>query len=263
MFKVYNAGKTVAEAVNWSNIKNKVTLLIDGNKKEFKFASGEPIESGQYKITNFLRDENNVVLRSDDGGFVAVLENINNSSDKKTALLQGDVDWEKLPKTGDAAGLENLTLQVTVAGKIIKLGDEYAGIAVQRLRVGTNGKVAVVGLDMTKRVEPFANALKNEKGIEIELFNSMYQSKFTIEGKEYTWQQIIGDLNNDDPIFVYKRDVSTGYVLDEDIEKTLMFKANKQFAEKLTKEGYTVIDLDYGLVSNSKWYNMETQTIFK
>jgi hypothetical protein len=42
-----------------------------------------------------------------------------------------------------------------------------------------------------------------------------------------------------------------------------MFKANKQFAEKLTKEGYTVIDLDYGLVSNSKWYNMETQTIFK
>jgi hypothetical protein len=116
---------------------------------------------------------------------------------------------------------------------------------------------------MTKRVDPFANTLKKEKGIEIELFNSAFQSKFTIEGKEYTWQQIIGDLNNDDPIFVYKRDVSTGYVLDEDIEKTLMFKANKQFAEKLTKEGYTVIDLDYGLVSNSKWYNMETQTIFK
>jgi hypothetical protein len=269
VFKVYNAGKTVAEAVNWSNIKNKVTLLIDGNKKEFKFASGEPIESGQYKITNFLRDENNVVLRSDDGGFVAVLENINKSSDKKTALLQGDVDWEKLSETGDAAGLENLTLQVTVAGKIIKLGDEYAGIAVQRLRAGTNGKIFIVARQMDP-VTKVADEMTSIFGTEnVEIFSQgATECRFLYQGKKYLntdFASLLDDLKNSTQYDRYLSGEFEGQVKYEKVLETKLGKLNEAVIDEKIQQGYTIIDLGNpnNVTTPSGFYDMEMQHTFK
>jgi hypothetical protein len=46
-----------------------------------------------------------------------------------------------------------------------------------------------------------------------------------------------------------------------------MYKANKIWAEKLEKEGYTVVDVGYPPpppdFDPSPFYNMELQTIFK
>ncbi|GHT71938.1 hypothetical protein FACS189455_4690 [Bacteroidia bacterium] len=147
-----------------------------------------------------------------------------------------------------------------VAKRVFKVGDEITGIKIANIKQGTNGKVAVIGTNMGDRVEPVAAALEKQ-GYNVELFNAKYQKEFTIEGEKYTWKQITDDLSGDAKIFEYRRSGPKQLVIDEDIPKTLMFKANKQFAEKLIKENYTIISLDNS--STSLWFNMEFETIFK
>jgi hypothetical protein len=151
-------------------------------------------------------------------------------------------------------GVESIVKNVKLT---FKVGDEIAGIKIARIKEGTNGKVFVFGTDMENRIEPFAKALEKQ-GYKVELFNAKYQTKsFVIEGESYIWEEIMEDLAHGK----YKRDPITNYVIGEEIPNTLMFKANKQFAEKLIRENYTVISID--LSSKSPWFNMEFNTIFK
>lgn len=56
-----------------------------------------------------------------------------------------------------------------------------------------------------------------------------------------------------------------GWILDDELSKTMMYKANKIWANKLKMQGYTVIDIGYPIGSNlsqSVFYNMERLILF-
>ena len=90
---------------------------------------------------------------------------------------------------------------------------------------GTNTKIAIIGRKMGP-VEIVGNSLVNE-GRQIELFNSAYQKNniFEIDGVNKTWKQI------DDEFNALKN--KYGIIPDNVLENSLMYKANKIWAEKI------------------------------
>lgn len=139
---------------------------------------------------------------------------------------------------------------------IIKVGDDIGGIIVKNLRSGTNGKFAIIGRKMSS-VETAANALINE-GKEVELFNEFYQNKksFYINGENVGWDRIVKEFDTLKSQY--------GTIPDNILEDSLMYKANKIWAEKIESLGYTIIDI--GNPTNepieSIFYNLETAIIF-
>ena len=108
-------------------------------------------------------------------------------------------------------------------------------------------------------------ALRDElqtKGINAEIFSKdvIPNETFLIEGELKTWTQIENDFTNGN----YSRDPITNFILDSDIPNTLMYKANKVWAQKLVNKGYHVYDAGYinNLYSKSLFYEMELKTIF-
>jgi len=168
------------------------------------------------------------------------------SADAKAALQKLD-DAVVAGKVGDV---------VEGVMSVFKVGDEIAGFVVNRVKNGTNGKVAIVGRKMGP-IETVGNSLVNE-GKQVELFNFNYQqnSKFNIEGIEYNWSQIDNEFNS------LKNQYGT--IPDNILENSLMFKANRAWAEKVKSQGYTIIDLGNPTneATQSIFYNMEISTIF-
>ena len=143
----------------------------------------------------------------------------------------------------------------------ISPGDEIAGNKVVDVRPGTNGKTAIIGRNMKDLVVPAGNALTAE-GRPVELFTQQDQGAktFVIDGKEYTWNDLVSDMSDGD----YPRDPATGYIPNDALPNTAMYKANQQWAEKLNSEGYEVIDMGYppGVTSESTFFNMERGILF-
>lgn len=145
--------------------------------------------------------------------------------------------------------------------KEFKVGDEIAGKPIVNVIEGTNGKVAVIGRRMAGHVEDVGANLK-ANGEQVELFNEQSQSnkKFNIDGETYTWKEISDDFGDKSKYIRNEK----GWIVDSDLDNTLMYKANKQWAEKLVNDKYTVIDMGYppDVQSKSVFYDMELNTIF-
>jgi len=140
------------------------------------------------------------------------------------------------------------------------VGEEIAGKKIVAVREGTNGKVAVIGRRMPDHVNVVGEELKL-KGNNVELFNEESQKlkTFKIDGKNYDWNDISRDFADN------KSYIRTGTWIDEsDLPNTLMYKANKIWADKLATQGYTVLDMGYPLGTNTQsvFYNMELETLF-
>lgn len=125
-----------------------------------------------------------------------------------------------------------------------------------RVKLGTNGKVAIIGTDLSNRIEPFTKDIKEMVGSNIELFNETYQKskKFAIDGVERSWDEIVGDWEK------LKSDYPDNIVPYEKVSESLMYKANEQFIKRIKSEGFTVIDIQG--TYKSKFYDMEVQNIF-
>jgi hypothetical protein len=95
----------------------------------------------------------------------------------------------------------------------------------------------------------------------IEIFTKEKQAHttFTIDGKNYSWDEIELDFKTGS----YTRDRVTGYIPNSEVPNTLMYKANKQWAEKLVDQKFTIYDIGNpnGLVP-SLFYDLELNTIF-
>lgn len=145
---------------------------------------------------------------------------------------------------------------VKSAESFFKVGDDIAGFIVQSLKNGTNGKFAIIGRKMAS-VETVGNSLINE-GKQIELFNTFYQEKniFKIDGIDRGWLEITDEFN--------ALKSQYGIIPDNVLENSLMFKANKIWAEKIKSLGYTIIDIgnQTNEATESIFYNMEITTIF-
>jgi hypothetical protein len=150
---------------------------------------------------------------------------------------------------------------VATSGSFVE-GESIAGKVILKVRNGSNGKIAVIGRKMAGHVETVGASLKSS-GFEVELFNAEYQSGniFNIGGRDYTWAEIETDfrnLNNQ-----YSVDVN-GWITNEELPNTLMYKANEIWANKVRNQGYTIIDMGVppGVSTPSVFYQMEQTTIF-
>ncbi len=149
------------------------------------------------------------------------------------------------------------------AGKFFNVGDNIAGKVIQKVKVGTNGKVAIIGRKMLGYVEDVATTLRNE-GKQVEIFSELDQKNnlFNIEGVNKSWQDIVEDFENKYSQYLTN---DKGWILDSELPKTMMYKANKIWANKLKSQGYTVIDIGYPSGQNlpqSVFYNMELSDLF-
>ena len=157
-------------------------------------------------------------------------------------------------------------INIAKAKSMFKVGDEFAGIPIERVKQGSGGdKIFVIGTDMDNRITPFAKALENQgyRG-KIELFSEQYQStkSFIIDGKSYTWKQIQDDWAE---MMRLKYKGKTWVSYDDpnalkNIQGTLMYKANDQFIQRALQEG---IIIDIGKTYDSHFYDMEIFNVFK
>ncbi|GAA0873424.1 hypothetical protein GCM10009117_25710 [Gangjinia marincola] len=142
-----------------------------------------------------------------------------------------------------------------------RIGDEIAGKPIKQIRQGNNGKTAIIGRKMDGHVNTVAEELSSQ-GKQVEVFNDTYQAgkTFDIDGKAHTWQDLADDFND---LSKYSRN-EKGWIIDSDLHNTVMYKANKQWADKLIEEGFEVLDMGYptGVNSESIFYNMELGIIF-
>jgi hypothetical protein len=190
------------------------------------------------------------------------------------ALAKLKSSWKAFNNTIEAIDNEIAAFEREVAvgvasGRIVKegaqtfkVGNPFAGIPIERIKYGTSGKIFIIGTDMEKRIEPFAEVLKKQ-GYEIELFSAKYQTKpITIEGKSYSWEQIQADWNK---MIEAKYKGKTWIPYDDvnalkNTQNTLMYKANQQFIQRALQEG-TIIDI--GKTYDSHFYDMEILNVFK
>jgi hypothetical protein len=119
---------------------------------------------------------------------------------------------------------------------------EFNGIKADRVRPGTNDKVAVIGRNMDGAVNPYAKGLQAE-GYSVETFQPSAAAN--------------------DEWAALRKSSAPGRIPDDVIPGTQIFKENQAWAQKLADQGYTVVDVDnptgQGL---SPFYEMEKQTLF-
>ncbi len=119
---------------------------------------------------------------------------------------------------------------------------EFNGVTAERVRYGTNGKVAVIGRSMDKAVAPYARGLEGE-GYNAETFEPSASA-------QREWAAL-------------RDDYPSSRIPDDVIPQTQMFKENQAWAEKLANQGYTVVDVGNPSGQGaSPFYEMEKQVLF-
>lgn len=154
------------------------------------------------------------------------------------------------------------SLELSVRPKL-DIGLEILGKPIQRIKLGTNGKVAVVGRKMDGHVIVVANELKS-MGYDVEIFNASDQinNTFIIDNEVYTWQEIAADFANTDGQYLTN---AQGFILDSELPRTLMYKADAEWVDKIIDQQYTILDFGYPSNMNlgpSLFYNMEITKLF-
>jgi uncharacterized Zn-binding protein involved in type VI secretion len=138
-----------------------------------------------------------------------------------------------------SAGTSNMATDVAALEKF-----EVNGIKAVRVRPGTNGKVAVVGRDMTNVVQPYADGLSKECPVET------FSGDMISEEAETEWQKLADQY-------------APNRIPDDETLKSKMFQENQAWAHKLADQGYTVADVDDPMNKGaSPFCEMENQTLF-
>lgn len=202
------------------------------------------------KLFNSLSTKGNQLLAS--------LKNIKNAPSALAAKIKTLIREIELAMGRLGVPIKN----IQQAGSLFKVGDNIIGKVIQKVRPGTNGKIAVIGRRMPGHVEDVAAALKAE-GKQVEIFSELDQKNnlFNIDGVNKSWDDIADDFKNTNGQYL----TSNGKILDSELPKTMMYKANKIWVDKLKAQGYTVIDMGYPVGQNlqqSVFYNMELSNLF-
>lgn len=141
-------------------------------------------------------------------------------------------------------------------GRVFKVGDDIAGFAIKKVRKGSNGKIAVIGRSMgnskTRGVKDIYQKLL-QNGDKVEIFDVI-----SLKGE---WSDRF-----DDAMIEFERMTNTWTkrLSNQELLQLDMYKLNKEWAEMLKKEGYTVIDMgDFNNQGFSAFYAMEKNVIFK
>ncbi len=134
---------------------------------------------------------------------------------------------------------------------------EESGIVVERIHSGTNGKVALIGRSMGKKLEP---------GTEVGVYDmERHLNSNGVVAKVFEPSEAAGDQFKE-AVRIYRENPrNAGKRLPDDlVRQTQSYRENQAWAQELISEGYTVIDL--GNVNNSAelgaFYTIEIETIF-
>lgn len=127
---------------------------------------------------------------------------------------------------------------------------DAGGVKAVRVRQGTNGKVAVIGRSMGRLVNPYGAELRKQ-GYDVEVFSG----KNVPESAQRDW---------DDAIALKKEKFGPDAQLDDsEMMQNEMWSANEDWAQKLVRDDYTVVDVGSPPdVRVSPFYEMEKATIF-
>jgi Putative peptidoglycan binding domain len=124
-------------------------------------------------------------------------------------------------------------------------GSEFNGVKADRVRPGTNGKVAVIGRSMSNAVEPYGKGAQGA-GYNVETFSG---DKISPEALE-EWSNL-------------KKEYAPNPIPEDVVKQTQLFEENEAWANKLANQGYTVVDVDNpGGQAASPFYEMEKTTLF-
>lgn len=124
-------------------------------------------------------------------------------------------------------------------------GSEFNRVKADRVRPGSNGKVAVIGRSMGRAVGPYADGL-NKAGYDVETFSGDKISP----AAQAEWESL-------------KDAYAPNPIPESVLPKTEMFQENQAWAQKLADQGYTVVDVDNpGGQGPSPFYEMEKTTLF-
>jgi len=121
---------------------------------------------------------------------------------------------------------------------------EFNGVKADRVRPGTNDKVAVIGRSMDNAVLPYSAGLGQQ--CPVETFSG---DKISREAKK-DWEKL-------------KEKYAPDPIPEDAFRKSQMYKENQAWAQKLADQGYTVVDVDNpGNQKDSPFYDMEKQILF-
>jgi hypothetical protein len=236
--------------------------VVRGNIQKIIFVNAFNVE---IELARFTEDG---VMVIDESRIISQLPN------NPTTLFDiGETSYktsDNLPaKTGELKVVKGGDGEVWVVTKdLFKVGDNIAGVTIQRLRIGTNNKIVIIGRQMNNHVYKVAESIKLD-GKYVEVLDDAYLEplynegfEFIIEGKKWTVNSAWDDMVNNPDWLPYKD--SKGHILNEHLDKTPMYKLNKMWIEKAHEEGATIIDIGYPSdhdMSISAFYEMERTTI--
>tara|TARA_R100001369_G_scaffold85719_2_gene119617 strand:+ start:8148 stop:12224 length:4077 start_codon:yes stop_codon:yes gene_type:complete len=137
-----------------------------------------------------------------------------------------------------------------------QIGDIISDIAIKNIRQGTNGKYALIGRSMgnetTNGLRNIYEELFNNRNLNVEIFDSS-----SLSGD---WK-----VNFDTALaeFARKTDNWTKRLSNLELIQLKMYHLNKDWAQKLVDEGYTVLNMgDFNNLGFSVFYAMEKNIIF-
>ena len=197
---------------------------------------------------------------TDEGGIIAekwidepveILETIGEVTYKKAdniAETTAELGVVKDAKGGYGLGLVNTLFSV---------GEEIVGISIKRIKHGISQKYAIIGRSMGNAeitgVRNVYAELKNVRSLDVEIFDGS-----SLTG---SWKTAFDDAVVE---FAEKTDNWTKHLSNQELLQLKMYKLNKDWANKLISEGYTVLDMgDFNNLGFSAFYAMEKQVIFK
>jgi hypothetical protein len=122
---------------------------------------------------------------------------------------------------------------------------EFNGIKADRVRPGTNDKVAVIGRSMDGAVNPYADGLKAQ-GYDVETF----QGDNISQAAQDQWQDL-------------RAKYAPERIPPDVVRNSQLFQENHVWAQKLADQGYTVVDVgNPSGQAASPFYDMEKQVLF-
>ena len=137
-----------------------------------------------------------------------------------------------------------------------QIGDIISNIAIKNIKQGTNGKYALIGRSMgnetTNGLRNIYEELLNNRNLNVEIFDSS-----SLSGD---WK-----VNFDAALAEFARETDnwTKRLSNQELIQLKMYQLNKDWAQKLVDEGYTVLDMgDFNNLGFSVFYAMEKNIIF-
>lgn len=214
----------------------KIITLVDGKKEEIaRIVKGKLVGNKKYLTEGAVK------------------------SQSKTANI-------KILQNGDDIGIELKDINSID----VTAGDRIDDMRINKIKKGLKEKIAIVGKTIKSIDEQKGNANKIISKIEllkakqVETFNeaSQYSKTFMIDGKSYTWKELLDDFRNKNNIYTTDEN---GEIKASELPKTLLYKANQQWCEKIINEGYMILDVSSASDKNTTnlFYNFQNDILFQ